>query len=217
MCFFLFLGAVKLSRLVEKTKQIESFSYSVLTIWGSSVHTFFKPLRHINSEQTIQKSKQIMLQAGKYFGMCCIKEPSYHTKIPKGSQLRIHKIQVTRSWHGDFLLLKQRESSRDMPKNIKTPLNYSDPQSDEKLHRSLTICIFHHRKQHPLWPHFDTNRLFTDYLKVHTFDLNNLNLLRINLIEKPQAEQVSSDLLLSAACTLLRVRENQAAPWPVLH
>lgn len=44
---------------------------------------------------------------------------------------------------------------------------------------------------------------------MHTFDLNNLNLLRINLIEKPQSEQVNSDLCFlcswepgNAACTL---------------
>ena len=48
------------------------------------VYTYFKPLRHIDFEQTIEKSKQIMLQAGKCFGMRRRKEPSYHSENPKG-------------------------------------------------------------------------------------------------------------------------------------
>lgn len=48
------------------------------------MYTYFKPLRHTDFEQTIEKSKQIMLQAGNYFGMLRRKEPSYHSENPKG-------------------------------------------------------------------------------------------------------------------------------------
>lgn len=49
------------------------------------MYTYFKLVRHINFQQTkLEKLKQIMLQAGKYFGMRRRKEPSYHSENPKG-------------------------------------------------------------------------------------------------------------------------------------
>lgn len=50
-----------------------------------------------------------------------------------------------------------------MPKKKET-LN-SDPQSAEKLHRALSICIFQHRMHSPLWPQFDMNQMVYRLLK----------------------------------------------------
>lgn len=47
---------------------------------------------------------------------------------------------------------------------------------------------------------------------MHTFELNNFNLFRINLIEEPQAKQVSSDLgssRLALCCKFVRTRQHR--------